>query len=221
MTEGGLLHALTAAGQRHVREPHDVERVHDHRHLAKQPSGGDRGPVALVRIDGDDPEGVSPRPGHRREPSLQVTGISPLEDVEDLARGDVHNRSDEAATTPSMRGLHDRLVEPDHHGVAHTGRVVDEGPAVFDDRRPHGRPRHTQRACTRRRCAFQRAHPIADPARRPSGQHSPRPGEAPSLLRPGLRRALRLRARPDALVPLEHHSPITDRRVPQPHPTSS
>ena len=133
------------------------------------------------------------RASERARPA--VSGVAALEHIQGLTRGDIHHRGHEPKPPATMRGLHHRLIEADHHGGADPVRVFDTQTDTLD-RSPDRRPRHTEPSSDRRDRPFDRSDSIRGSHRRPSGEHAARRREVGLFV---LRLGLESRSRHDQI----------------------
>ena len=187
-------------------------------HVTEETASGERGPVTLVRVDGDHLDLRAPLGRLSGQPDAQVNGVAAFEHVEDLSRGDIHDRGHEPAPPPPVCGLHHRLVEPDHRGRPDPISRVDASPAVAFDRRPDRRPRHSELAGDRCRRPLEGADSVGRPRTRLRVVSTRRAPARSDVSVQVLDLAVRIRTRPDPLPPSQLHRPATRRRVAQAHP---
>ncbi len=167
--------------------------------------------IALVGVCADHLDGLGPPSGLGLEPSPQVSGIAPVEDVDDLAGGGIDRGGDEPAPAPPCRRCHHGLVEPDPRGRTHPGGIAGPLTSHRLDRGPHRAPPHAEPPGQRRNRPLHRRQRVCSPPDRPGGEHPPRPGQL-GPLGPGPHPAPRIRTGPHPFVPQHPQRPPARRR---------
>ena len=145
-------------------------------------------------------DGIRPPPRLLLHPSAQVSGVAPVEYIDDLAGGGVDRGGDEPPPAEAAGRRHDRLVEPQLSDRAHPGGIAGEPLGGLRDRRPQRLPAHAEPPGRRRHRPLNRLQPAHSPPHSPRGQHTARPRQR-GLLGPRPRPAPRIRARPYPLFP--------------------
>ena len=82
--------------------------------------------VALVGVHTDHLDGIRPPPRLLLHPSAQVSGVAPVEYVDDLAGGGVDRGGDEPPPAEAAGRRHGCLVEPQLCDRAHPGGIAGE-----------------------------------------------------------------------------------------------
>ena len=173
--------------------------------------------VALVGVHTDHLDGICPPPRLLLHPSAQVSGVAPVEYVDDLAGGGVDRGGDEPPPAEAAGRRHGCLVEPQLCDRAHPGGIAGELLGGFRDRRPQRLPAHAEPPGRRRHRPLNRLQPANSPPHSPRGQHPARPRQ-PRCLGPRPRLAPPAGARPHPLFPPDpHRAPARRRGVAQTH----